>query len=74
MIAVGKNPYRKESDVDANGMPVNTAYIPEGDAVVAQAVQPVVPPESIASDIPGQVPEAPMEEPNNPGTSSEVPV
>lgn len=40
LIALGKNPYRKEAEVDADNIPVNTAYIGPPDAVqTAQAAQ-----------------------------------
>ncbi len=63
VIAVGKNPDRKEGDIDANGNPINTAY--RGDEELPALPEPA--PASTPAPVPaleaapGGVPEAQMD-------------
>jgi hypothetical protein len=41
--AVGKNPDRREADVDENGNPIGTEYAPEGEAAPAPLPAPLPP-------------------------------
>lgn len=52
--AVGKNPDRKEADVDENGQPIGTEYAPEGEAAPAAPRPAPLPP---AEPQPQQQPE-----------------
>ncbi|KAK5654415.1 hypothetical protein OQA88_7325 [Cercophora sp. LCS_1] len=62
VIVVGKNPDRKESDVNSDGMAVNTEYHSEANALL----------QAVASDTVSHVPEANMQPSNNVDAESEI--